>query len=60
MNSVASPAPSGATPADPLVPLAELDLGTHEPGVTAAVELAASFFRARVEGFLVTPEEAGR
>lgn len=60
MNSVASPAPSGVTPADPLVPLAELDLGTHPAGVAAAVDEAAAFFRTRVEGFLVTTKEAGR
>lgn len=53
MTSVASPAPSGTTPIDGIVvPLSDLHLGTHEPGITAAVELAADFFRTRVEGFL--------
>lgn len=53
MTSVASPAPSGTTPIDGIVvPLSDLHLGTHEPGITAAVELAAAFFRTRVEGFL--------
>ena len=60
MTSVAPFAPSGATPADPLVPLSDLHLGAHEPGVTAAVELAYDMIRARVEGFLVGIEEAGR
>lgn len=61
MTSVASPAPSGTTPIDGIVvPLADLHLGTHGPGVTAAVELAYDMIRARVEGFLVTTEEAGR
>ena len=61
MTSVAVGAPSDATPIDGIVvPLADLHLGTHGPGVTAAVELAYDMIRARVEGFLVTPEEAGR
>ena len=52
MTSVAPFAPSGVTPADPLVPLSDLHLGTHEAGIVAAVELAADFFHDRVEGFL--------
>lgn len=61
MTSVAFPAPSGATPIDGIVvPLSDLHLGTHEAGIVAAVELAAAFFHDRVEGFLVTDEEAGR
>lgn len=54
MTSVASPAPSSATSEDPTVPLADLHLGAHDAGVTAAVELAAAFFRDRVEGFLAS------
>ena len=55
MTSVASPAPSGATPADLIVvPLADLHLGTHEPGITAAVDEAYETIRASLEGALVT------
>ena len=61
MTSVAVGAPSDATPIDGIVvPLADLHLGTHKPGITAAVELAADFFHDRVEGFLVGIEETGR
>lgn len=61
MTSVAVSAPAGATPEDPIVvPLSDLHLGTHDAGVTAAVELAADMIHDRVEGFLVTGEEAGR
>ena len=57
MNSVPSTTPMVAPP---IVPLADIDLATHDAGITAAVELAADFFHDRVEGFLVGFEEAGR
>ena len=51
MNSVPSTTPMVAPP---IVPLADIDLGTHEPGITAAVDEAYETIRASLEGALVT------
>lgn len=61
MKTLPIGAPSGATPDNGIrVPLAEIHLGTHGTGITAAVDEAYEMIRASLADALVTTEEAGR